>query len=296
MRNRIIQIIKHPAMIPSTIGVVSFATGLGAGYILCKELNKRALAKLNKMDLTEPEFPEQLKFVFDSAEEFKEALQETKPDLESPVDMSSYFSNYRPPVDEEEEIETERPADWPYTEENGWVDPPIPMDKRRDPADISVDKGIMGRIDRIIAKGEEPDHDDYSRPIGFAKDGEDWDYVEEIRNRTPDLPYVLHKDEFYSDEMDWDQITLTYFAGDDIMADEDDKPVYDYVRVTGPLKFGHGSDDPNTFHVRNEKNQAEYEVVRFDGLFSQVVLGLEIENNMRVSDLKHSKHRTFREE
>jgi hypothetical protein len=124
----------------------------------------------------------------------------------------------------------------------------------------------------------------------------EWDYEKEIKSRSSAEPYILHQEEFYADELDYTQTTLTYYAKDDIMADEDEKPVYNYKNVTGELNFGHGSGDPNVVYIRNDKRRAEYEVIRLDALYSQEVLGLEIENNQRVADLKHSRISRFRME
>jgi hypothetical protein len=124
----------------------------------------------------------------------------------------------------------------------------------------------------------------------FASSGADdhWDYEDELRRRTDEEPYVLHKDEFFAEEKGYTQVTCVYYEGDNIMVDsEEEKPIYNHVRTTGPLRFGHGSGDPNTFYVRNDKLKAEFEVLKDPGLYSVEVLGLEIEDNQRVKDLKH---------
>ncbi len=114
--------------------------------------------------------------------------------------------------------------------------------------------------------------------------------------RDPSEPYIIHKDEFYSDEKGYAQSTLTYYSGDNIMVDEDESPMYNHEEITGPLLFGHGSGDPKVVHIRNDKRKSEYEIVKGSGLYSQEVLGLEIENNQRVKDIKHSNNRRFRVE
>lgn len=125
-----------------------------------------------------------------------------------------------------------------------------------------------------------------------------WDWHKEVASRSDSEPYILHKDEFYADEKEYAQSTLTYYAGDDILVDEEEKPIYNYSTIVGPLIFGHGCEDPNVFHVRNERNHAEYEIVFDPGLYSVEVLGLEIENNQRAKDLKHSGpgHKKFKME
>lgn len=130
----------------------------------------------------------------------------------------------------------------------------------------------------------------------FAETDDDWNYEEELKHRNINAPYVLHKDEFYADEKDYTQKTLTYYAGDNILVDEDEAPVYNHEAVVGALRFGHGSGDDKVFYVRNDRNMAEYEIIKDEGLYSVEVLGLEIENNERVRDLKHSSVLKFRDD
>lgn len=128
----------------------------------------------------------------------------------------------------------------------------------------------------------------------FEQAEEDWDWETEVESRDPEKPYILHRDEYYRQEENYTQITLTYFEGDDLMADENNQLVYNYESVTGPLKFGHGSGDPNVVLVRNNERRAEYEIYRNPGMFSTEVLGLEAEDNERAKDIKHSRVSKFR--
>lgn len=130
----------------------------------------------------------------------------------------------------------------------------------------------------------------------FAGTDDDWDYEEELAKRSPDIPYVIHKDEFYAEETEFTQTTLTYYEGDNIMVDEDDTPIYNHETIVGTMQFGHGSGDPKVFYVRNEKNRAEYEIIHDPGLYSVEILGLEIEQNDRAKDLKHSAVPKFRDD
>lgn len=123
---------------------------------------------------------------------------------------------------------------------------------------------------------------------------DDWDQDEEIKNRTLDSPYVITKDEFYANDTEYAQRTLTYYAGDEILADEEESPIYNPNNVIGPLRFGHGSGDPNVFYARNDKLKAEYEVLQDKGLYSVEVLGLEMEE--RTEEIKHSTQRKFKKD
>lgn len=122
----------------------------------------------------------------------------------------------------------------------------------------------------------------------FAGSDEEWDYDKELMSRGTD-PYVIHVDEFVADEMGFDQRTYTYYAEDNILADDNDIPVYNHANVVGPLRFGHGSKDPSLVYIRNEKTQSEYEIIRHTGSFAVEVRGLEIESQYEEQELRHAR-------
>lgn len=115
-----------------------------------------------------------------------------------------------------------------------------------------------------------------------------WDYDEELANRKPDEPYVIHKDEFMENEHDYNQETLTFYAGDEIMADQTDAPMYGWFDMMGTLKFGHGSEDPNVVYIRNDVLHYEWEILRHSGRFEVEVGGFSIEQEYEQNDLKHA--------
>lgn len=106
----------------------------------------------------------------------------------------------------------------------------------------------------------------------------DFDMETEILNRNPDEPYVITHDEFMENENDWSQNTLTYYNGDDILADEREMPIPDIEELIGSenlARFGHGSNDRNVVYVRNEKIQTDFEIVLNQGKFGEIVSGLK---------------------
>lgn len=128
----------------------------------------------------------------------------------------------------------------------------------------------------------------------FTNADADWDYEAELSTREHEAPYVIHKDEFFADEMGFKQETLTYYSGDDIMADPQDTPIYNYGGLMGELKFGHGSKDPNVVYIRNEVIHMEWEVLLHQSSFEHEVLGLSMEKDAE-HDLKHSVQKFRRE-
>lgn len=130
----------------------------------------------------------------------------------------------------------------------------------------------------------------------FDPKDDTWDVAKEANQRSRHEPYVVHRDEFFdSEENGYRQSQFTYYAGDDILCDNDNTPVYNHAQVTGPLLFGHGSGDPNIVYIRNDSRKEEYEIMLDQGMFSKEVMGLDIEDNTRVNDLRHTRNRRLRQ-
>src|SRR4029078_9564490 len=53
----------------------------------------------------------------------------------------------------------------------------------------------------------------------------DWDYSYEVPLRTYDAPYIIHRDEFITNEEDNTQLTITFYEGDQVVCDEEDIPM-----------------------------------------------------------------------
>lgn len=104
-----------------------------------------------------------------------------------------------------------------------------------------------------------------------------WDYVHELEGRTPEEPYVIHQDEFHNSETGYQKVTYTYYAADDVLVAEDERPLPHGDVVVGieNLKFGHGTDDTDVVYVRNEHLELEMEICRSPKSYEEEVLGLD---------------------
>ena len=112
-----------------------------------------------------------------------------------------------------------------------------------------------------------------------------WDYAsEEIKRENSNGIYILHRDEFFADEQSFTQLTFNYYAKDDILVDEDDKPVHNYKDVVGELGWGYGSLDPHVFYARNENLKEEFEVLYNDEFYSVEILGYNLESVYEEED------------
>lgn len=129
---------------------------------------------------------------------------------------------------------------------------------------------------------------------------EDWDYERETewREANPDIPYVVHLDEFMENEFDHDQVTLTYYSGDEVLADEKDEPIPYPDPIVGLVnlkRFGDGSGDPNVVLVRNDRLSMDYEVTLSSGKFAYEVLGLEHSDGGARAAQRRKELRKFRD-
>lgn len=125
-----------------------------------------------------------------------------------------------------------------------------------------------------------PDQEDPNRPL----DTPGWDYRTENLKRTqnPKLPYIIHMDEFNQDLPGYIKTTYTYYPVDNILTDEDGSILQNRDELIGVdtlQMFGHGSDDVDIVHVRNNRLQLQIEIDRLPGRsYEEDVMGLSRED------------------
>jgi hypothetical protein len=125
-------------------------------------------------------------------------------------------------------------------------------------------------------EAEETTSESEEVPVNVFAERDTFDYGEELPLRTEDKPYIISHDEFMGAEKGYDQNSLTYYEGDDVLADEREAPIEDVDGTVGNanlLKFGHGSRDNNIVYVRNDHLELEFEIARDQGRYSEKVLG-----------------------
>lgn len=88
------------------------------------------------------------------------------------------------------------------------------------------------------------------------------EFLEEDRNINK--PYIISVDMYMANDENFEQITLTYYDLDKTLADDADKIIDDVEQTVGVdnlSRFGEESGDPYTVYVRNEKREADYEII-----------------------------------
>lgn len=262
------KVLNDPRRVPVAVGFIAFGAGVGLGYILGKRQQYELVSLTDRLDI-------------DPSDE----IIEIKQNAVKPPPVIIPEENH--PTFNKKLEETQTPM--------SIVNNPEPLTDKVEYHKIAVDDKEDSVVDKVDWD-ETIAEDIREKRTLFAKDTDEWDYEKEIKTRTPTNPYVIHRDEFFEDSMQYAQITVTYYAGDNILVDEDESPIYNHDSVVGELKFGHGSDDPNVVYIRNDRRKAEYEVLYDSGMYSVEVLGLEMETNERAKDLKHSRIQKFRPE
>lgn len=107
-------------------------------------------------------------------------------------------------------------------------------------------------------------------------DAAEWDYEVEQASRNENEPYIINHEEYLEAEPGYEQVVFTYYEGDDVLADEQDKPVDEIERVVGEdnlMRFGHGSGQNNVVYIRNDRLTMDFEIVKSTGKFAEEVLG-----------------------
>lgn len=129
----------------------------------------------------------------------------------------------------------------------------------------------------------EPEADDEAIHNVFeeARLAAESEWLSEQKVRDPDVPYIISNNVFFAAEKNYEQITFTYYAGDNVLANSRDEIVEDVDDVVGLVnlqQFGRDSNDPNIVYIRNEKLSLDFEIAKSERAYSKEVLNLTDED------------------
>jgi hypothetical protein len=225
--------------------ISSTAMGIGIGYMVAKLRLERQYSTLVNEGYTEA------KKYYES--KFEEAINKY---YEDRIDLK----NVVVPPKEEERIYYNTLNSY----ENGQQQVPLPNDfVPQNPTEQRVHETASQIVQSI-----------FRQPVP------EFDHSQEDAKRSYDIPYIIGVEEFMSNESGYAQETVTYFLGDQILSDSQDRAVEDINRTIGVhnLVFGHRSNDDNVVYIRNEKLSLEFEVLRSVGKYAVEVLGFTQED------------------
>ena len=158
----------------------------------------------------------------------------------------------------------------------------------------------------LVYRGEEEefDEDDYEeddeieiierRKMTFVN--QDGDEVEMV-NTTEGFvevaePYIISEEEFEDPTVfvEFDRNTLIYYEGDDTLATDRDEVITDVESMVGAsalTSFGCKSNNKDTVFVRNVRLGTNFEIIREEGSYTEIALGLPEE------DIEYEKAKKF---
>jgi hypothetical protein len=176
-----------------------------------------------------------------------------------------------------------------WTKENIVIIPATPEAEPITNDDNLEETFVLDEGDMYVVKEDVVEEVVETRINVFLADSS-WNEEHELSQRTPHAPYIITCEEYVSDDLNYKQSTVTYYAEDDIMANEADVPIYDWNSLMGDLRWGHGSNDKNVVYIRNEAHRQEWEVLLHQGSYEVEVQGLHDDNG----ELRHSQRRILK--
>ena len=148
--------------------------------------------------------------------------------------------------------------------------------------DEPIEDQTLDERDGPIANADEP-------PVNyhnvFTEQSDDARLNPDARDTT--RPYVISEEEWAEGQDHYDTINLTYFAGDNVLSDDEDKPIDKVGEIVGTDNlgmFGVGVEDKNVVFIRNEIMATDFEITRREDEYKVTVLGFRSDNNLQHSD------------
>ncbi|QPL14706.1 hypothetical protein SEA_SCHWARTZ33_61 [Gordonia phage Schwartz33] len=117
----------------------------------------------------------------------------------------------------------------------------------------------------------------------FETNGVDSIQAPDVNKRSSARPYIISVTEFTDNDLGFGQNSISYYEGDNILADERDQPIPDLNSIVGEknLRFGEASGDANVVFIRNERLGVDFEVCRSPGTYAEEVLGVAPQEQRR---------------
>jgi hypothetical protein len=247
------QAFRNPRTVAIVVIGASMAAGAGLGYLGYRLMKKRLEKQYEER--MEIQLEEMRNFYLKRNKTGKYATPETAAEALRGDDAVVAMDEYQNGKRTKDKAEPRRPVEYNKIKTSD--------EAREEMRDHVVQ--IEETVERNVFVDGQPIVDD------------EWDMEAEEASRDRSAPYVISHDEFMANEFEHPQNSLTYYEGDEILADEQDNAIQDSDTLVGDLnltRFGHGSRDPNVVYVRNELMEVEFEITRSPGKFAEEVMGL----------------------
>lgn len=124
-----------------------------------------------------------------------------------------------------------------------------------------------------------------------------WDFQQELARRSDEKPYVVTQEEYFENIHNLETISVTYYEGDQVLADEADGVITDIEGNVGEAnlhRFGHGSGEEHIVYIFNKMAGMAFEVARSQGKYSVEVVGLDDDDEEDVEPVERIPRRRQR--
>jgi hypothetical protein len=169
-----------------------------------------------------------------------------------------------------------------YKDGEGFASPGEVLEKRTPttPSGVSNERHVgppVAVLERVL------DGLKYGTPAPVTKNVFDGttDDDDEVSEEVDDQPIrIISVKEFMAGEKGYEQVTLTYFAGDATLTDEANDIIDNANEMIGLVnldRFGHRSRDPRIVYVRNDRISVDFEICKHDGRYAEEVADLQPE-------------------
>lgn len=261
MWQKIVETSRKPRVILGATSAVSLAVGCVSGYYLAKSR-------------VEARFEEKLVEELDKSRRFYASLskvQEFETPLSDEDDLEQREASVEPDAVKHAEETVRHMGYWTGSD----AETPVPTE-----ADL-----LESAVEEVAEVLEEAAEE--VRNVFVGESSLEFDYDKEVPNRTSTVPYVITFDEFSENTPEFDQVSMTYYEGDDALTDASERLVPEIEEVIGKhnLAFGYGSLDPNVVYVRSESSRMDFSITRSFGKYGVEVLGFPDPDD---EGLKHS--------
>lgn len=279
----IVHFFGKPKVMATTIGIVGLAVGAGVSYYITKRyVVKKATQAFEEVIAEETEAMKKFyekrstrKQPYSSPEEAAEALVTEDALVDDAVEALEKYEGDQQPVGVQEgdpregsnqrtrydKVRPRRP--------DGKFAPRTPEEERAEQNQNST-----------------PEPEEVAQNVfSHAATIDGWDQDREEASRAPGRPYVISHDEYMENSYEHEQNTLTWYAGDEILADERESHLEDVEGLVGEANlklFGHGSRDSSIVYIRNEVKEIDFEVTLNKGTYAAEVLGFEHSETPRI--------------
>ena len=269
--------------------IAYLAVGLALGAATAWLFSKQYYTKREERNISSVKdmYATKIKKLQDDAVESREGEKKAVVELMQVYNELSYLKNELGIDEDQESSEEPKPTKSKEIKEE--------LEESKDAANaIAHDSGYLPK--------EEPDdmdeEDEY--PEDFPKDDPDEEFdplmdeeYEEPRIEASedyaellegDDPFVIPEGMFRDAMMEGGTYALLYFEDDDVLTDEDDKPIEEAEYLIGDAldHFGDKSNNKDIVYVYNPINQTGYEIQRIHDSFQHDVLGVEMDEEDKI--------------